>query len=384
MSEFECIISDKRVCKPIAEKNIVFIIGPNSAEFATDIETIKDVLAGFGLTGDFALLNEAEKGLDAFCGKICTKIITSLFCVALLNEPVALCYHDAETGKEKTLRVPRPNVHYELGVAIGVRKRVIPIIKEGARLPFDIQHLDAIMYANQDDLREKLKVSVLELLTKPTSKSVVKEPDLELALLDTQGKPVCKLTVNPKFFRYKKVLKPKRHEPQTGLATMLASYEQAMASMAASAPTSIFNERKPTPDLAPIRVMLRNKGGRKAEGIRVFLDFPEECKLVDKMEFQSFLIPPAHKVTYAGLFVERENVHLATAWSDLLGNDLKQEFEEVYVSFKPEERTYVIEATVTQHDYPKKKFFFKLHVKPLFEQKIEYVDDDDEKEDSTA
>lgn len=153
-----CLISDSRNCKVSGVTDEVFIIGSGSPEFKQDVEAILEVLKGFGFSGNFALLSEKSKGYDAFCDKICSKIREAQFCIALLNDP---CSIDVIT-----FRVPSPNVYYEFGLAVAQGKCVIPVIKRGLVLPFDVQHLDTIIYNDIDDLKIKLKAPIVAVLRK--------------------------------------------------------------------------------------------------------------------------------------------------------------------------------------------------------------------------
>ena len=121
---------------------------------------------GFCLTGYFDLLSKKEKGLDAFCDKICSKIRESRFCVAMLNDPVIKSHNDQTRNTSEIIRAPRANVYYELGMAITLEKSVIPVIRKGFELPFDDQSLDSIVYEDLADLEEQLKSSILPTLLK--------------------------------------------------------------------------------------------------------------------------------------------------------------------------------------------------------------------------
>jgi hypothetical protein len=165
-SQSPCFISDSRVCQALNPKNLVFIIGSGSDEFKEDIYAIKEVLNGFNLTGYFALLSEEEKGLDVFCDKICSKIRESKFCVVLLNTPVIKGDNRRIKKTSELIRAPSANVYYEFGMAMALEKHVVPIIRHDLKLPFDVQHLDAIIYSNLSELREKLKQAILPILSK--------------------------------------------------------------------------------------------------------------------------------------------------------------------------------------------------------------------------
>ena len=60
---------------------------------------------------------------SAFCAKICSKIITSQFCIALLN-------NDEKDGIE----IPNANVNMEYGIMLGFNKYVIPFQKDSQKL----------------------------------------------------------------------------------------------------------------------------------------------------------------------------------------------------------------------------------------------------------
>jgi hypothetical protein len=73
----------------------------------------------------------------AFCTKICSKIITSQFCIVLLNS-------DTEAGVEK----PNANVNMEYGLMLGFNKYIIPFQHNDYHLPFNVAALDTIKYDN--------------------------------------------------------------------------------------------------------------------------------------------------------------------------------------------------------------------------------------------
>lgn len=158
INQIQCLISDSRGCKASAQTDLVFIIGSGSDEFKPDILAILEVLAGFGFPGNFALLSDKSKGLDVFCDKICSKIREAQFCIVMLNDPLSLQF--------TSLRVPSANVYYEFGLAVAQGRGIIPIIRRGLNMPFDVQHLDAIIYDDLDDLKTKLKKSIVGTLRK--------------------------------------------------------------------------------------------------------------------------------------------------------------------------------------------------------------------------
>jgi len=161
----------------------VFIIGSGSREFKKDLDAIVEILNGFGLKGYFALLSEKEKGLDAFCDKICSKIREAQFCVAMLNDPVDPRHVEGSGGRSESIRTPSANVYYEFGMAVAIGKNVIPVVHKGLRLPFDVQHIDAIYYDSIRDLKRKLKKPILANLRRKPKEAAITAADSELVKL---------------------------------------------------------------------------------------------------------------------------------------------------------------------------------------------------------
>lgn len=78
-------------------------------------------------------------GQNAFCAKICSKIITSQFCIVLLNN-----------DKKDDQEIPNANVNMEYGLMLGFNKYVIPFQRSGQKLPFNVAGLDTVKYTNSD------------------------------------------------------------------------------------------------------------------------------------------------------------------------------------------------------------------------------------------
>lgn len=76
-------------------------------------------------------------GQNAFCQNICSKIITSQFCIVLLN-------HDEESGKF----IPNANVNMEYGLMLGFNKYVVPFQQEAQTLPFNVAGIGTVKYDN--------------------------------------------------------------------------------------------------------------------------------------------------------------------------------------------------------------------------------------------
>jgi hypothetical protein len=114
---------------------------------------------------------------NAFCAKICSKIITSQFCVVLLN-------NDLRDGNE----VPNANVNMEYGLMLGFNKYVVPFQRQHQTLPFNVAGLDTVKYTNEDF--EVKAANALDLAIRKTTQESVPAmtPDqiLEAFLLSQQ------------------------------------------------------------------------------------------------------------------------------------------------------------------------------------------------------
>lgn len=93
-----------------------------------------------------------EPGKNAFCTKICSKIITSQFCIVLLNN---------DTKNDK--RIPNANVNMEYGLMLGFNKYVIPFQKEDDNLPFNVSGLDTIKYS-KSNFKQKAEKAIIQAI----------------------------------------------------------------------------------------------------------------------------------------------------------------------------------------------------------------------------
>lgn len=112
---------------------------------------------------------------SAFCAKICSKIITSQFCIVLIN-------NDEKNGSE----IPNANVNMEYGLMLGFNKYVIPFQKESQKLPFNVAGLDTIKY-NSKNFKDKAISAIKEAvkLTNQETNSIDKSDQiLELFILN--------------------------------------------------------------------------------------------------------------------------------------------------------------------------------------------------------
>jgi hypothetical protein len=109
-------------------------------------------------------------GQNAFCTKICSKIITAQFCIVLLN--------NSEQGEHE---IPSANVNMEYGLMLGFNKYVIPFQRASQKLPFNVSGLDTVKYTNRDF--EKLAADAIDRAIAATQQSLSKvvSPDQNLS-----------------------------------------------------------------------------------------------------------------------------------------------------------------------------------------------------------
>lgn len=100
-------------------------------------------------------------GQNAFCQKICSKIITSQFCIVLLN-------NSEDDGRES----PNANVNMEYGLMIGFNKYVIPFQKESQKLPFNVAGLDTIKYTARN-FKERAERAVEQAIRETTQPEAI-------------------------------------------------------------------------------------------------------------------------------------------------------------------------------------------------------------------
>lgn len=367
-AQLSCVISESRNCRVATIDNLVFIIGSGSPEFSIEIDKTKEVLRNFGFKGYFALLSEEEKGLDAFCDKICSKIRSCVFCVVLLNDPIVHECIDKETRQPQSVRAPSANVYYEFGIAVALEKKVIPLIRKDMEPPFDIQHLDAIPYANLEELQEKLRSSVKATLVRGIRpKATIKMPKLSLLLIDKDGKSTETLVAQPTITKIRK----------SEATEMTARTQMSNVEWLAHLTSTIYNpfeEKTPAKDLVPIGIEISNEGEIPANNVVVFLEFPEGCELLEEHDVVGGVILSLNATpTYGGLNVDDEKKNKAVAWLKRLGNDrMKNDFRRIYVKFNTEEeREFQVDASVIQDNYPETHFALKVVVKPIIDEKTE-------------
>jgi Predicted nucleotide-binding protein containing TIR-like domain len=132
-----CVIGLPR-CDFVFSSTRTCFIGYGFQESALEMTILKHLLSDRGMEPVEAggTLAPAQ---NAFCAKICSKIITSQFCIILINNDT---HGDAE--------VPNANVNMEYGLMLGFNKYVIPFQRDAQRLPFNVAGLDTVKYTNEN------------------------------------------------------------------------------------------------------------------------------------------------------------------------------------------------------------------------------------------
>lgn len=133
----KCIIGMPR-CDYIFNSSRACFIGYGFNESSLEREIVSSLLMENQVESIDAG-SEFRPGQYAFCTKICSKIMTSQFCIILSN-------NDIIDGKE----IPNANVNMEYGLMLGFNKYLIPFQREEQRLPFNVAALDTIKYNSRN------------------------------------------------------------------------------------------------------------------------------------------------------------------------------------------------------------------------------------------
>ena len=147
----KCIIRNQGCSYTFNNSNICFIACPSSNEIALELDIIKEKLKKFKLK-PYIAVSEKVYNKDIFCEKICSKIIESKFCIAILNEVI---------NDKKGVIEPNPNVYYEYGIMTALNKHIIPIQEEKHKLAFNIQSLDILKY-NKSNFSKLIEEAIKE------------------------------------------------------------------------------------------------------------------------------------------------------------------------------------------------------------------------------
>jgi len=148
-------------------------IGYGFIEGALEMAILRNLLSERGIQAAEAGGTLAP-GQNAFCAKICSKIITSQFCIILLNNEI-----------KDELEIPNANVNMEYGLMLGFNKYIIPFQREGQKLPFNVAGLDTVKYTN-DNFERKAREAIDPAVTatmQEFASAFMPHQDLEAFLL---------------------------------------------------------------------------------------------------------------------------------------------------------------------------------------------------------
>lgn len=132
-----CVIGLPR-CDFVFSSTRSAFIGYGFTDSTLEMNILKHLLSERGIE-PFEAASALAPGQNAFCAKICSKIITSQFCIILLNNNVS-----------NNVEIPNANVNMEYGLMLGFNKHVIPFQREEQKLPFNVAGLDTVKYTNQN------------------------------------------------------------------------------------------------------------------------------------------------------------------------------------------------------------------------------------------
>jgi hypothetical protein len=183
----KCIIGLPTCGYAFSSARMAFIATPADEEFALELDVLKGLLEDKGYEAYVALRN-VDPGKFAFCTKICSKIITSQFCIVLLNPSAHRDYPN--------VMIPNPNVHMEYGLMLGFRKYVLPFQRRGAALAFNIQPLDTLIYSKGEFRKiadQAIDAAILTVGTTARPTRALPSSELLLKYLTVRGLRVTTL-----------------------------------------------------------------------------------------------------------------------------------------------------------------------------------------------
>src|SRR5271157_112168 len=133
-----CIIGLPACGYAFNSSRMAFIATPADEEFSLELEILQNLLQEKEYE-TYIAFQRTDPAKLAFCTKICSRIITSQFCIVLLNR--------SSHRDHPKIKMPNPNVHMEYGLMLAFRKYILPFQRKGEELAFNIQPLDTILYS---------------------------------------------------------------------------------------------------------------------------------------------------------------------------------------------------------------------------------------------
>lgn len=137
----KCIVGLPSCGYGFGSSRLCFIARPADGEFQLEEDVLTQLLAERTYE-TYVALQRIDPGNFAFCTKICSKIITSQFCIVILN--------NSRHGEYANVKIPNPNVHLEYGMMLSFHKHVIPMQRETEILAFNIYPIDTIKYSPEN------------------------------------------------------------------------------------------------------------------------------------------------------------------------------------------------------------------------------------------
>lgn len=192
-----CIIGLPTCGYAFSSSRMAFVATPADEEFALELEVIKNLLAEKEYESYIALQNLDPAKL-AFCTKICSKIITSQFCIVLLNS--------SSHREHPEIKIPNPNVHLEYGLMMAFKKHILPFQLEGDALAFNVRPLDTIVYTkgNFKDLANRaIDASILKTGTTSRPSRALASSESLVRYASVLGLRVTQLNTDEANYLYK-------------------------------------------------------------------------------------------------------------------------------------------------------------------------------------
>lgn len=137
-----------KLCECVLTPNTVFTIMPFTEEFRDVYASYRTICKEFSLSAERT--DESESS-ERIIPRILDGIRHSAFVIADVTEI-------------------SPNVFYEIGFAEGFGRPVIVTAKQGTILPFDLSDVPVLFWGSQEELKEKLKRRMGDVVVKLSSK----------------------------------------------------------------------------------------------------------------------------------------------------------------------------------------------------------------------
>ena len=155
-----CIIGNPYCGHGFSSTRMCFVARPADGEFQLEEDVLRTILTERNYE-TYVAMREKEPGKFAFCTKICSKIITSHFCIVMLNSSKHATHPD--------VRIPNPNVHLEYGLMMGFHKNIIPMQRDSQTLSFNIYPIDTIKY-KPDSFKGKAEDAIDDMIMRLSTK----------------------------------------------------------------------------------------------------------------------------------------------------------------------------------------------------------------------